>query len=122
MWDGLFYPIPTRIMDSFSCSPLNTFFIGENDKKASRKSSICLDAAHGAIIVQFGVRQFVFNRSQGLVWVCEMELSHMGKMNKSPDLVCEKFISIFKVHLWKNAIKNNTKNNSDIRHNYRQIS
>ena len=32
-----------------------------------------------------------FYLSQGLVWVCELELSHMGKNNGIPDLVCEKF-------------------------------
>ena len=28
-----------------------------------------------------------------LVWVCEIELSHMGKKNGNPDLVCEKLVS-----------------------------
>ena len=28
--------------------------------------------------------------SHGLVRVCEIELSHMGKNNGNPDLVCEK--------------------------------
>ena len=32
--DGFFYPIFTRIMDSFSCSPLNTsFYIGKTLKR-----------------------------------------------------------------------------------------
>ena len=41
------------------------------------------------------VRLFVFRLSLGLVWVCEIEISHvskishMGKNNGNPDLVCE---------------------------------
>ena len=35
----------------------------------------------------------VFYLSHGLVWVCEIELSHMGKKNENPDLVCENFFS-----------------------------
>ena len=35
-----------------------------------------------------------FYLSHGLVWVCEIELSHMGKSNGYPDLVCEKKIHI----------------------------
>ena len=31
--------------------------------------------------------------SQGLVWVCEIELSHMGKNNGIPNLVFEKILS-----------------------------
>ena len=34
----IFIPILTQIVDSFSCSPLNAYFILENMKKASRKS------------------------------------------------------------------------------------
>ena len=38
---GFFYPILTRIIDSFSCSPLITsFYRIKNMKKASRKSSL----------------------------------------------------------------------------------
>ena len=37
------------------------------------------------------VRLFVFNLSLGLVWVCDIELPHMGKINGNPDLVREKF-------------------------------
>ena len=29
----------------------------------------------------------------GLVQVCEIELSHVGKINGNPDLVCEKSLS-----------------------------
>ena len=31
---------------------------------------------------------FVFYLSLGLVWVCEIEISHMGKNNGNSDLVC----------------------------------
>ena len=34
-----------------------------------------------------------FYLSLGLVWACEIEISHMGKNNGNPDLVCEKKIS-----------------------------
>ena len=36
------------------------------------------------------VRLFVFYLSLGLVQVCDIELSHMGKNNENPYLVCEK--------------------------------
>ena len=36
---------------------------------------------------------FFFYLSQRLVRVCEIELSHMGKNNGNPDLVCEKIFS-----------------------------
>ena len=37
---------------------------------------------------------FFFYLSHGLVQVCEIEeLSHMGKNNRNPDLVCEKDLS-----------------------------
>ena len=39
------------------------------------------------------VRLFDFYLSLGLVWVCEIEKSHMGKNNENPDLVCEKINS-----------------------------
>ena len=35
------------------------------------------------------VRQLVFYLFHWLVWVCEIELSHMGKNNGNLDLVCE---------------------------------
>ena len=31
--------------------------------------------------------------SLGLVWVCEIEISHMGKNNGHPNLVCDNFLS-----------------------------
>ena len=34
-----------------------------------------------------------FYLSLGLVWVCELEISHMGKNNGNPDLVCENYFS-----------------------------
>ena len=39
---------------------------------------------------QIDVWLFVFYLCHGLEWVCEIELSHMGKNNGNPDLVCEK--------------------------------
>ena len=38
------------------------------------------------------VRLFVFYLSTGLVWVCEIELSHMGKNNRNLNLVLENVI------------------------------
>ena len=38
------------------------------------------------------MRLFVFYLCLGLVQVCEIEISHMGKNNGNPDLVCEKQI------------------------------
>ena len=35
------------------------------------------------------VRLFVFYLSHGLVRVCELDISHMGKNNGNPDLVCK---------------------------------
>ena len=35
---------------------------------------------------------FFFYLSYWLVRVCEIELSHMGKNNRNPHLVCEKFL------------------------------
>ena len=32
-----------------------------------------------------------FYLSHGLVRVCEVKLSHMGKINRNPDLVCDRF-------------------------------
>ena len=40
------------------------------------------------------VRLFVFYLSLGLVRMCEIEISHMGKSNRNLDLVCEKYFSI----------------------------
>ena len=34
------------------------------------------------------VHLFFYYLSHGLVQVCEVELSHMGKNNGNPDLVC----------------------------------
>ena len=47
--DGFFCPILTQIMDSFSCSPLNTMYLflyWKNMKKASRKLWICWDVTY----------------------------------------------------------------------------
>ena len=40
------------------------------------------------------MRLFVFYLSLGLVRVCEIEISHMGKNNGNPDLACEKYFSL----------------------------
>ena len=37
--------------------------------------------------------RFFFYLFLGLVWVCEIEISRMGKNNGNPDLVCEKSLS-----------------------------
>ena len=37
----------------------------------------------------------------GLVWVCEVQLSKMGKNNGNPDLVCETFNSLNELDLPK---------------------
>ena len=98
----LSHPHTIRIMDSLSCSPLNTSFnIGKTMKKTSRKSWIRWDAspcrnfnvtmtsridvrtAHGR---RTAVRFFIFPTG----WY-GIEVSHMGKNNGNPDLVCEKF-------------------------------
>ena len=42
---------------------------------------------------------FVFYLSHGLVLICEIELSQMGKNNVNPDRVCEKEFS----HMGKTA-------------------
>ena len=47
------------------------------------------------------VRLLVFYLSLGLVRVCEIELSHMGKNKGNPDLVCEKIcFSYHGASLW----------------------
>ena len=38
------------------------------------------------------VQLFVFYLDHRLVQVCELELSHMGKSNEDPDLMCENHI------------------------------
>ena len=40
-----------------------------------------------------------FYLSHGLVQVCEIELSHLGKNNAKPDLVCENISSIFLTYI-----------------------
>ena len=42
------------------------------------------------------VRLFICYLSLGLVQVCKIEISHMGKNNRNPDLVCEKRMCIVK--------------------------
>ena len=43
------------------------------------------------------VRLFDFYLSHGLVWVCEKELSHMGKINGNPYLVCKEYQNLITV-------------------------
>ena len=67
----------------------------ENPKYAEMRHSdviLTLQWLHGSTCGQHAVdvRLFVFHLSHGLVRVCEVELSHMGKNNGNPDLVCEK--------------------------------
>ena len=48
---------------------------------------LTLQRSHGSTCGKRAV--FFFYLSLGLVWVCEIEISHMGKNNGNPDLVCE---------------------------------
>ena len=49
---------------------------------------------------------FVFDLSHRLVWVFEIELSHLGKNNGNPDLVCENMqYSRFK-HIFSIRVEN----------------
>ena len=81
---------------------LTTHFILERREKVSRKSWICRDVKwwrHFNITIasridvrpacgwEAAVRFFYL--SNGLVRVCEIELSHIGKSNGNPNLVCE---------------------------------
>ena len=45
------------------------------------------------------VRLFVFNLSHGLVRVCEIDSSHMGKNNGNSDLVIEKNVTFVNAYL-----------------------
>ena len=47
------------------------------------------------------VRLFVFYLSLGLVLVCEIEISHMGKNNGNSDLVCTNNLDNIEVYkMW----------------------
>ena len=73
-----------------------------NMKKASKKSwnrwnatwwrhfFFTLQCGYGSTCGRRATVRFFFNFSLGRVRVCEIELSHMGKNNGNPDLVCEK--------------------------------
>ena len=92
----------TRIMNSYSCSPLiTTFYIGETQKRLQENPEFA-EMWHGGVIhyVQWHHRSmcdqravdlwlFVFYVSHGLVRVCEIEISHMGKNSGNTDLVCK---------------------------------
>ena len=47
----IFYPIFTNIMDSFSCSPLNAYFILEKHDKDFKKNPEYAEMLHGDIIL-----------------------------------------------------------------------
>ena len=53
------------------------------------------------------MRLFVFYLSLGLVRVCEIELSHMGKNNWNPDLVCENALFLTMLDILCNALLSN---------------
>ena len=88
--DGFFYPTLTRIMDTFSCSPLYTsFYIGKHEKDFQK----ILNTLRCDIVTSFkhyndvtnqraaSVRLFFFYLSLGMVRVCEIEISHIRKNN-----------------------------------------
>ena len=97
--ERFFYPILTQKMDSFSCSPLNTsfFFLEKHEKGFQKipktlKCDMMMSFQHDIDITDrhaASVLLFVFYLSHGPVWVCEIELSHMGKNNGNPNLVYE---------------------------------
>ena len=76
----------TRIMDNFSCSPLNTSFILEKSWKSLPENPEYAEMRHGDITFKHyndvrdqriaSVRLFVFYLSLGLVWVCEINRIH----------------------------------------------
>ena len=75
----------------------------KNMKKISRKSLIRRDATwlhHFDITIMCGQRAAVLFYHSQIVWVCEIELSHMGKNNRNPDLVCQKEEVIIKIILY----------------------
>ena len=89
--DGFFYPILTRIMGSFPCSPLSlTVCIGNTMKKASRKSWIRwvatwwrhFNSTMGSLIDvpsacdQHAAVSFFLYLSNGLVRICETNRIH----------------------------------------------
>ena len=55
-----------------------------------------------------GVRLIIFYLSHGLVRGCGIELSHIGKDNVNPDLVCKKKIIFTQIHctiLWHMTVE-----------------
>ena len=78
--DGLFYPILTRIMDSFPCSPLHTSFL---DRRAASVRPTC-------------VRLFIY-LSHGLVRVyeiCYIEASNILELSLLSVADLELFVKI----------------------------
>ena len=85
-----FYPILTRIVELFLAHHLIPHLYREKLKKNSRKSCIRWDATWwhhynitmtSWIDVRLACGCLFFYLSLGLVWVCEIEISHMGKNN-----------------------------------------
>ena len=92
--------IEISIMECFSCSYLIPHLYRKNLKKTSRKSWIRWNATwwrHFNITMtsRIDVRPAYgcsFLLSLGLVRVCEIEISYMGKNNGNPNLVCKKIL------------------------------
>ena len=107
--DRFFYPTLIQVMGSFSCSSLNTsFYIGKKTWKRLPENLEYTEMRHGDIILilqwrnrlmcgqpEAKVWPFFFYLFHGLVLVCEIELSHIGKNNENPNVVCEKRTSVF---------------------------
>ena len=94
--DGFFYPTLTRLMDSFSCSALNTsFYIGKTWKRLPENPEYA-EMRHGDVIL-------AFQKHHGMTCGCSFVIfptgwyryvrSHMGQNNGNHDLVCEKEFS-----------------------------
>ena len=86
-------------MNSFSCSPLNASFMSEKTWKRLPENSEYAEIKHGDVTLTLQCRQgskcgqraaVNFNLALGLVWVCEIEIFHIGKNIGNPDLVCKK--------------------------------
>ena len=77
------YPILTQIMNYFSSSQLIiAFYIGKNINITMTSQIDMRPACDRRAPARFYL-------SHRLLWVCEKELSHMGKVKENPDLVCE---------------------------------
>ena len=64
------------------------------------------------------MRLFVVYLSNGLVQVCEIELSHIGKSNGNPNLVCENNWSVIVAFPGPQVMKvNSTEHENSTAHN-----